>query len=397
VRLRRVAKREKPRKRFVPRRPHIQWHMDAKGPEKIRLASGEEFSFRVLTILDGASRAVLASLIVPEEDTRAAVRVFRLAVRRYGLPSRIYMDRGSPYDSRRFRNGLAVAGVNRIFVKPRNPRPNGKIEAFHRTLQLWFFRPLRKQVVIDAVHLQQLLDGVIHFYQQHHHRDLEKSPEAALGGVVSSRAVSAERLRDAFLESRHLKTHRTTGEVRIPRGHGMYLVPREDLRGRRLEFLIDPDLEVVPFVIDPESGRRLPLVRAAVRPEDAEEEAPRERWGHGVLQRLFDNWQGKVRPVAEPGFGLPEVFDLLAGVAGRPVPATDAEAARIQKAYAALGPLPSAATEAAFCAICAELGPGRPLQVYLEALGKRVLPASPAKSSRSPKSSRPTKRRRSRP
>lgn len=402
VRLRRAVKRQRPRRRFVPRRPHVIWHMDAKGPEKIRLTSGKELSFRVLSILDGASRAVLAALIVPEEDTRAAVRVFRLAARRYGLPSRIYLDRGSPYDSRLFRNGLAVVGVNRIFVKPRNAPPNGKIEAYHRTLELWFFRPLRKQAVIDVVHLQQLLDGVIHFYQRHHHRDLGKSPEEALGGLVSSRAVSAERLREAFLESRLLKTHRTTGEVRIPRGHGMYLVPRDDLRGRRLEFLIDPDTEVVPLVVDPESSRRLPLVRAAVRPEDAEEEAPRERWGHGVLQCLYDNWHGKVRPVAEPGFGLPEVFDLLAEVVGRPVPATDAEAARIHKVYATLGPLPRAATEEALRAICADLGPGRPLQVYLEALARRVLPSAPPKSSRPSKSSRsskpspPSKERRSR-
>ncbi|MEW5825766.1 MAG: hypothetical protein AB1778_02960, partial [Candidatus Bipolaricaulota bacterium] len=151
----------------------------------------------------------------------------------------------------------------------------------------------------------------------------------------------------------------------------------------------------VPLVIDPESGRRLPLRRAAVRPEHSEEQPTLERWGRGVLQQLYDNWQGKVRPVAEPGFGLPEIFDLLAEVTGRPVPASDAEAARIQKCYAAMGPLPRKATEEAFRAICAGLGHGRPVQAYLDALARRVVPSAPKKSTRTPKSSQ--RERRSRP
>jgi hypothetical protein len=40
-------------------------------------------------------------------------------------------------------------------------------------------------------------------------------------------------------------------------------------RGQRLVFLVDPDPEVPPLVVEPSSGRPLPVERAQIRPGDA--------------------------------------------------------------------------------------------------------------------------------
>lgn len=382
ARMRRLAKQPKARTRFVPRRPHETWHLDAKGPLTIRLASGEELTFHVFTVLDGATRAVLASMIVDRENVPATVTLFRRAGFLYGLPEEARADRGSPYDSPTFRTGIGLLGTCRLWVESRNPEQNGKIEAFHRFLANWFFRLLKSQEVVDAVHLQQLLDVVIELYQDHSHRELgRRSPREVLGGAVSKRAVSRERLMGAFCSSVFLKAHRKTGELDLRGGRGKFLVPRE-LRGQEVEVVLDPDPRVAPLVVDPETGRRLPLVRAAVQPEDAPPKptpSP-ERWGNGLLQKLYDQWHGKVRPVAEPGFGLPEIFELLTQAVGRPVPQSDAEAAVIQEAYRAIGPLPRRATEAAFRAITRELGSKRPLKNYLDALARRVVPDTTRKA-----------------
>jgi hypothetical protein len=95
---------------------------------------------------------------------------------------------------------------------------------------------------------------------------------------------------------------------------------------------------------------------------------PPDRWAQGPLQAIYDRWQGQVRPLAEPGFGLPEVYHLLARAAGRQVPQSDAEAALVQAVYREIGPLPRAATESACVSIARELGQGRPLKTYLDAL-----------------------------
>jgi len=376
ARLCRERKRSRVRGRWVPRRCHQVWHLDAKGPITITTTTGETLSFHILSVIDGASRAVLATALVRSPDLAATVRVFRKAVRLYGLPDQLYMDRGSPFDTPAFRGGLALLGSYRIPSKARNPQPNGKIEAYHRCLSLWFARRLKKQEVVDWIHLEQLFEGVIDHYQSHTNRETKTPPRDLLAGAVSARALPpGVTLDEAFLQPcGTLKAHRTTGEVDLAAGRGKHLVPPE-LRGRRLEILVDPDPELPVFARDPETDRLVRLEPARVHPRDAHPApSPRERWGRGILQALYDNYRGKVRPVAEPGFGLPEVLALLSRACGRRVPRTDAEASLVQRTYAAIGPFARKACETAFAAITAELGHGRPVKTYLEALARRVVP-----------------------
>lgn len=290
-RLRRVVVHRRRRTRFVARAPHEIWQCDAKGPVRVTLGSGELVIFHVLSILDDATRAVLAAIVVLSVDLAAAVRIFRAAAMRWDLPRRLYADRASIFDSVAFRMGLAGLGAHRIRSKPRNPPARGKIEAL---------------------------------YQRYRHRGLEATPEQALGGRRSPRAVPPTRLFDAFREEKRLKAHPVTGEVVI--GSTTYLVP-EELRGQTLTFLVDPPGEIEPLVVHPHSGEPLTLRKAAIRPEDLPQSAPAapaERWAPGPLQVLYDTWRGRVRPLAEPGFGLPELYALLASLSGRHVPDTDA-------------------------------------------------------------------------
>jgi transposase InsO family protein len=373
-RIQRLKRRTKRRTRFVAKDPHDIWHTDAKGPVSIILACGKELVFHILSILDDATRAVLAAIICLHPDLAAAVRVFRMAANRWGLPNSLYADRAAIFDSRPFRMGLAQIGSHRIQTKPRNPEANGKIEAYHRTLGGWFTRRLPKQVVVDLVHLQQLFDAVIYsLYQPHRHRGLKMSPEVALAGRTSNRIVPPTRLIDAFLQKRRLKAHPKTGEVEI--GGVTYLVP-DDLRGQRLTFLLDPPGDVPPRVEHPASGLHLSLRRAAIKPDDLDaidcQSEQQPRWGAGTLQALYDNWQGKRRPLAHPGFGLPELYALLAKACGRYVPSSDAEAALVQRIYSDIGPLPQGPTEEAIAAITQQLGPKRPVKTYLDALAQRV-------------------------
>ena len=375
-RVKRARTQRRRRGRFVAPEPHQIWQTDAKGPFDVVLASGETIAVHVLSILDDATRAILAALVVLSPDLGAAVSAFVQAALRWGLPERLYADRASIFDSHAFRAGLADLGAHRIWTKSRNAQARGKIEAYHRVLAGWFVRRLIRQQVVDLAHLQQLLDGVIGgIYQKRRHRGIKIPPEDALAGRVSPRTVPPGRLHDAFLQETRKKAHRTTGEVELQ--DATWLVP-DPLRGKRLLFLLDPTQAAPPLVVEPGTERRLPVRRAAVRPEDLEA-APEsgltpepERWGAGPLQTIYDDWAGQRRPIAEPGFGLPELYTLLAEAAGRVVPTSDREAALVQRFYRQHGPLPRAATEAAFAALAADLGTQRAIKSYLDALAARI-------------------------
>ena len=376
ARLRRERKRDRARTRWVPRRCHEVWHLDAKGPIRVTTTSGEEIAFHVLSVIDGASRAVLAAILVRSPDLAATVRVFRRAIQRYGPPDYFYMDRGSPFDTPAFRGALALLGIYRIPSKPGNPPPNGKIEAYHRCISIWFARRLRKQEVVDWVHLEQLFSAVIDHYQHHRNRETKTPPVELLAGAVSSRALPPGLVLDeAFLQPLGaLKAHRTTGEIDVAGGRGKHLAPPE-LRGVRLEILIDPEPDRPVFARHPGTGGLVRLERARVHPKDAlPAPPPSPRWGRGILQALYDNYRGKVRPVAEPGFGLTEFLALLSRACGRHVPRTDAEASLVQRWYAAHGPFTRKAVESALASIAPDLGSGRPVKTYLDALARRVVP-----------------------
>lgn len=372
-RIKRAKKRTRRRTRFVAKAPHHIWQTDAKGPVKIRFKNGREIRFHVISILDDATRAVLAALVVNTPNLAACVRVFRKAAQRWGLPEHLYADRASIFDSCAFRQGLADLGGHRIPTKPRSPQARGKIEAYHRVLGLWFFDRLHAQSVVDLVHLQQLLDGIIAaFYQPHKHRGLKQSPEKALGDTISKHFVPHTRLFDAFRQEKILKAHPKTGEVEI---HGkLYLVP-DELRGQKLTFLVDPPDEVPPLVVHPASQKQILLKGAHIKSDDRDiddDHSSIERWGHGALQAIYDSWRGQNRPLAEPGFGLAEIYQLLTDVAGRHVPASEHEAALVHRLYRQIGPLPRIPTQNAFLDIKNRLGENRPIKTYLDALKERV-------------------------
>lgn len=375
TRIKQAAKHTRRRTRFVAKAPHDIWQMDAKGAVELRLVSGSMLRFHVLSVIDDATRYILAALVVPSPNLAAAVRVFRAAALRWGLANSLYADKASIFDSHAFRMGLAQMGSYRIPTRARNAEARGKIEAYHRTLVSWFTDRLPSQRVIDLVHLQQLLDGVIgSLYNPHKHRSLGCSPEQALSGSVSQRSVPPSRLFDAFRQEKTLKAHPKTGEVVIDQV--TYLVP-DELRGQRLLFLVDPPAEVPPLVVHPHSGDKLSVRRAAIRaqdvPDDTQSKPESERpWAPGPLQAIYDQLTGTGRPMAEPGFGLPELYQLLAQISGRHVPASDAEAALIQDTYRRVGPFTQAATEQAMASIARELGQARPIKTYLDALVRRV-------------------------
>lgn len=230
-RLRRQA-RGKRRKRFVAREPHQRWQADAKGPFTVRLVSGEEVEVHVLTVLDDATRAVLAARVVASPDLGAAVLTFRLAAERWGICEEYYADKASIFDAHAFRAGMADLGCRRIGTRAGNAQARGKIEAYHRVLGSAFVKRLPRQQVVDLVHLQQLLEGMIEGYSQvRRHRGIRQAPRDALGGRVSPRGVPRSRLHEAFLEEKRKKTDRVTGEVDLQEaGRSARARPRDVFR-----------------------------------------------------------------------------------------------------------------------------------------------------------------------
>jgi len=372
IKLRRRARGErKLRRRFQARQPHDIWHADAKGAFMVHFTDGTKLKVQVLTILDDATRFVLAALVVASESLAAAVATFRGAAARWGLPVKFYADRGSAYDSDAFRKGLAVLGCHRINTKSRNPSAHGKIEAYHRILKKWFVIELKHQPVRDIKHLQSLLDAVLdQVYHEHVHRDLKQTPREAFGNRISGRTVSLPRLREAFLIEKTLTAHKKTGEIRV--GGKLFIVPERFWgKNRQVRIAIDPETPTGPYVIV-KPGVYEPLAAAFPEPESRTEPATTTDEPVGPLTPLLQRYRGRDLPLACGGFGLPEIYEAFSRALGRGVPATETEAATISGWLAENGPFEPAAFAAALAKTIESLGSGRPLAQIIDALNRRI-------------------------
>jgi transposase InsO family protein len=376
--LRRRTKGERERRARLHRRfeapaPHDIWQADAKGPFTVRIGSGR-IAVHVVTILDDKTRAILAAVASRSADLAAAVRTFRTAAARFGLPNKLYCDRASIFDSLAFRTGLAELGVHRIRTRPRRPTARGKIEAWHRSLERWFVGELRHQVVRSLEHLEELLLGTIEvLYMDHRHKELRMTPREALAGRVSDRRVPLERLEKAFLQVKRLKAHGKTGELQVD-GRSLRLpAALARLAGQKVTVVYDPVSPERAFVEDERTAKRTPL-RPLLDPPP--ERAKSER-GPGRLQQLLDRYRGRTLPQAEAGTGLPELFELLGEALGRRVPQDEAEADLDHAFDRRSGPFARAPLEAALARLAKRLGPGRPLATTLTALERRIVHEKP--------------------
>jgi hypothetical protein len=281
---------------------------------------------------------------------------------------RMQFDRASAYDSQVFRTGLAMLGVHRNWVKSRNPSAQGKIEAYHRSLKKWFVNELPKQEVVDLEHLEALLQATISLvYNRHHHREIKMTPEQALAQRISTRRVGAAELAQAFKVRIRAKSHPTTGQVSLP--NGLFRLPSR-YAGKRCDFLYDPvDKHQASLIIDHE--HQIPL-QPFTKKRLFNDEKTNEKRGAGQLQKLLDLWRGNLRPNAQSGFGLPEVFGEFSRLLKRAVPIDQHEATAIEAFYRKTGPLPAEPFRKAIDKTADALGANRALKAYLQYLDRLV-------------------------
>jgi transposase InsO family protein len=128
-----------PWQRFEHDRPNSLWQIDFKG--RFATLAGP---CHALTLLDDHSRFNLLLQAQTKTDTAHVQPHLVEVFRRYGLPAQINADNGPPWGSPRSGghslSDMAIwlirLGVRMSFSAPYHPQTNGKLERFHRTLDV---------------------------------------------------------------------------------------------------------------------------------------------------------------------------------------------------------------------------------------------------------------------
>lgn len=139
----RVVKKPQAFKRFQRRHVDSLWQVDV---YKFRIAGVPGHTY-VHTILDDRSRFLVMARAYRRERTIEATNNLWWALKKKRTPKAVYVDNGSCFISKEFREYCEGRGIQVIYGRPYNPRGRGKLERFHGILT---------QELVGRIHFRSL-------------------------------------------------------------------------------------------------------------------------------------------------------------------------------------------------------------------------------------------------
>jgi transposase InsO family protein len=211
---------------------HGPYLPDPANPDKKR----QTFLF---AFIDDHTRLVPHAQFYWHEQLPRLEDCFKRAVRRYGAPLAVYVDRGAVYKSKQFDTACATMGVQRILTTAYYPEGKGKIERFFGFVRSDFLPELETSDVTTLHQLNQsLLAWLEVVYHRKHHSEIGGSPLERFrqNPNPSARSVDPETLHQAFLHRAGRKVAKT---ATISFQGNRYQVP-SFLRGQTIALRYDP-------------------------------------------------------------------------------------------------------------------------------------------------------------
>lgn len=131
----------KDRRRFEHESAGDLWMSDVMYGPKIRDA-GKLRQTYLIAFIDDATRLIPFATFTFSEGAIAYLQVLEQAVRRRGIPKRLYVDNGSAFRSRQLALVCAKLGIALIHAKPYMPQGKGKMERWFRSVRMQYLATL---------------------------------------------------------------------------------------------------------------------------------------------------------------------------------------------------------------------------------------------------------------
>lgn len=195
-------------------------------------------------IIDDHSRFLTGHQFVRRPDAVRFAGVLREAIRRHGVPARLYVDNGSCFTDSSLQRTCAVLGTRLTHSQPGRPMGRGKVERAFETIRQQFLVEVTGSAGDPARHhaasLEELNDLLDHWvrevYHQQAHSETGQSPQARYQAAGPAALPDAAVLRAAFCWSA-VRLVRKTATVELE-GNRYSVDPF--LVGRKVELVFDP-------------------------------------------------------------------------------------------------------------------------------------------------------------
>ena len=156
------------RRKFEAELPNDLWQSDVMhGPHL--LFGGKLRKSYLIAFIDDHSRLIPHGQFYHSEALIPFLDAFATAMRKRGLPVKLYVDNGSAFRSRHLEYTAASLGIALIHARPYMPQGKGKIERFFKTVQTQFLPGFKGNTLADINEAFSL------WLEEQYHRRLHSS------------------------------------------------------------------------------------------------------------------------------------------------------------------------------------------------------------------------------
>jgi len=201
------------RRRFSFEHPNQLWMSDVMHGPAVLTDGRRKHKTYLVAFLDDATRVVPFAAFSFSENVSAFLPVFEQAIRRRGIPERLYVDNGSAYRSHHLALVCAKLGVTLIHARPYQPQGKGKQERWFRTVRMQLLPRLTPDDLTSLSALNRKLWSWIEGeYHQTPHRGLdEQTPFDRWASSLQGLHLAGPELAEMFLfeQKRRVQKDRT--------------------------------------------------------------------------------------------------------------------------------------------------------------------------------------------
>ena len=127
-----VSRKEK--KKYEQEYPNDCWQSDTSSGPYI-VIEGKKVKTYLISVIDDTSRLIVGHKFFFNDNGINMQKVLKEAIKKYGIPKKLYVDNGTPYKNEQLSIITARLGIQLIHAKPYSPTGKGKVERSFRTIK----------------------------------------------------------------------------------------------------------------------------------------------------------------------------------------------------------------------------------------------------------------------
>lgn len=183
------------RRKFEAESPNDLWQSDVMHGPALYCGEKRRKSY-LIAFIDDHSRLIPHAQFYPSEGVASFMDCFSKALRKRGLPRKLYVDNGSAFRSRQLEFTAASLAIALIHARPYQPQGKGKIERFFKTIRAQFL-PFFKGDTLDEINRAFTL-WLEDQYHQRTHSSTGQSPFTRFTSKMECLRNAPDNLNDHF-------------------------------------------------------------------------------------------------------------------------------------------------------------------------------------------------------